>query len=193
MTKRELQFTHQVTNPRGEEKLRNLILYIADKCALHKRFGTVKLNKILFWSDALSYAAHGEPITGVEYLAEEQGPVPRRMPAIREQMRARGQLAEQVRTVEGGFTEHRPVASEKADLSEFSGREIAIVDFVIEQTRRKTATDVSFWSHGRAWRIARKGTRAIPYEAAFLPNNSIPTEYEVSRGMELIRAHGWGR
>ncbi len=50
---------------RSTEKLRELVLYIADKCEEDRTFGAVKLNKILFYADFISFAEYGEPITGV--------------------------------------------------------------------------------------------------------------------------------
>src|SRR6266536_4387740 len=88
--------TFEFREPLAERKMKNLILYIATKCAGHKRFGTVKLNKNLFFSDMVAYAVLGSPITGVEYLALDAGPAPRRMPAIKEEMIEGRQIAEQV-------------------------------------------------------------------------------------------------
>src|SRR5262245_38797352 len=101
--------TYDFGTPGAERKLQNLILYVAAKCAGDKHFGTVKLNKILFFSDFMAYAVTGSAITGGAYLALDAGPAPRRMPAIREQMIEHRQLAEQVRTVGGGYEEKRPV------------------------------------------------------------------------------------
>jgi hypothetical protein len=191
MKHRDHNATFDFHDPQGERKLRSLILYIADKCALHKRFGTVKLNKILFFSDFIAYATLGRAITGVEYLALEAGPAPRRMPAVKEAMFQRREIADQVRTVDGGYTEHRVVASTKPDLDLFSGAEIAIVDAVIEEFRNKTAADVSFLSHALPWRIGRRATGTIPYETAFV-SDAQPTDFQIARGRELIEKHGWG-
>ena len=52
---------------KGEEKLRELIIYISDKCIDDETFGAVKLNKILYLSDFDHYAKYGIPITGLPY------------------------------------------------------------------------------------------------------------------------------
>lgn len=180
--------TYDVKDPRSERKLKNLVLYIAAKCADDKYFGTVKLNKILYFSDFLAYASLRAPITGVEYLALDAGPAPRPMPNIREEMLTDRQIAEEVRIVGGGYTERRIVATAKPDLDLFTASEIALVDGIIETLRRKTASDVSWMSHNRAWKIARKGTGSIPYETIFVSNRT-PTEAEIARGRELIETH----
>lgn len=183
--------TYDFNDPASERKLKSLVLYIAAKCAEDKYFGTVKLNKILFFSDFIAYATLKSPITGVEYLALEAGPAPRPMPAIRQHMLADRQIAEEVRIVGGGYAERRIVATEKPDLRLFSGEEIALVDSVIEALRKKTATDVSWLSHARAWKISRKSTGSIPYETVFV-SNMPPSEAQIARGKELIEKHGWG-
>jgi len=183
--------TFNFRDPAAEPKLRNLILYIATKCAEDKYFGTVKLNKILFFSDFLAYAVRGSAITGGAYLALDAGPAPRRMPGLRDQMIEERQIAEQVRTVGGGYAEKRIVATEKPDLSFFHAEEIALVDEVISALRKKTASDVSYLSHGRPWKLARKSSGEIPYESIFVSNRP-PTESQIARGRELIEKYGWG-
>src|ERR1700733_2004446 len=92
-------------NPR---ELRELILYISQKCANDPRFGAVKLNKVLYFSDFLSYAHYREPITGMEYFKLPHGPAPRRLVPIREQMKQDGDLGIQELPIGSGI-ERRPV------------------------------------------------------------------------------------
>ena len=63
-------------NEEAKRALRELILFIADRCEDEPTFGATKLNKILFYADFLSYALYGEPIAGVTYRKLERGPVP---------------------------------------------------------------------------------------------------------------------
>jgi hypothetical protein len=72
------------------KKLKELILYISQKCASDPNFGAIKLNKILYFSDFASFAHYGEPITGAEYQKLEQGPAPRRMVPVRNEMQRSG-------------------------------------------------------------------------------------------------------
>lgn len=51
----------------GTDKLRELVLYVCTASEGDESFGSVKLNKLLFYSDFLSYLQHGIPITGQEY------------------------------------------------------------------------------------------------------------------------------
>src|SRR5438034_11290020 len=92
-----------------EPRFRELVLYICEKCAADPKFGATKLNKILYFADFLAYAEFGEPITGVEYQKIANGPAPRRLLPIREEMIKAGDLAiQRIKLVTGRFQE-RPV------------------------------------------------------------------------------------
>lgn len=42
-------------NNTSEQKLTQLVLYVAERCEKHDLFGMVKLNKVLFFSDRNAY------------------------------------------------------------------------------------------------------------------------------------------
>ena len=50
-----------------DNKLRELVLYIAVLSEGDPAFGKVKLNKLLFFADFTAYLSFGKPITGHEY------------------------------------------------------------------------------------------------------------------------------
>src|ERR1039458_8064113 len=72
------------------EKFTELVLYVADQSADDPGFGATKLNKILFFSDFLSYAQRGKSITGAVYQKLPYGPAPRPLVPIQEQLVASG-------------------------------------------------------------------------------------------------------
>lgn len=183
--------TYEFPELDADERLRELILYVADKCASDEYFGSVKLNKILYFADQVSYAAYGESITGSEYLPLPQGPAPKRLATVKGEMLEAREVIEQTRTVGGGYTQKRIIGLRAPDLTKFSGRDIATIDGTIEFLEKKTASDVSYFSHGRAWRIAYKNQCPMPYEAAFVSSENKATEYETARGLELIEKYHW--
>src|SRR6266849_3234100 len=92
-----------------EEKLAELILYISQKCATDPKFGAIKLNKILYLSDFLSFGNWGEPITGVEYQHLRKGPAPRRLIPVREALQKDGKLLVQSVSLKSGNMQKRMV------------------------------------------------------------------------------------
>jgi uncharacterized phage-associated protein len=165
------------------DKLRELILHIADKCEYDRTFGAVKLNKILFFADFISFAEHGESITGVQYRKYQQGPVPTVLKRLRGEMETEGEIAIRKKDYHGRI-QHRVVALRDPDFDKFSARGIALVDRVIDMLWGHSATQVSEMSHDRAWRNASEG-EAIPYEAAFVSDEPL-TERDIAIADEMI-------
>lgn len=181
-----LQF--EIKTGKGEELMRELILYIAEECADDPTFGATKLNKILFFADFLSYSETGDPITGVAYQRLPQGPAPKNLMPIRNKMERAREIAVSKKPF-GHYNQHRVVALRPAKLEHFSGQDIAMVDRVIKGLWGITAAQVSDMSHQRAWRVAGD-QELIPYEAALISDEPI-TDYEINRTKELSERYGW--
>lgn len=172
----------------GKARMKELILYISDKCTADPTFGATKLNKILFYTDFTSFARYGEPVSGVEYQKLPQGPAPKQLVPVRDAMQESGELAIK-QTQYFARTQNRPVSLREADLAQFSGRDIAMVDQIIDLLWGKTAREVSEMSHRRAWRITHD-QESIPYEAVYLSDEDCSPQ-DVARIAELNREHHW--
>jgi len=173
----------------GNKRVRELILYISRKCDEDPTFGATKLNKILFYSDFWSYFRFGEPIAGLEYQRLPNGPAPKQLLPVREEMERAGDVAVQKATF-FNKQQHRCVPLRDPDLQEFKGRDIALIDELIDELWGKTASEVSQLSHQRAWRIA-KDRESIPYQAIFLSDDDSLSESEMARVAALNKKHGW--
>ena len=68
------KLTPSVILPGKQDRLRQMILYVATKCAKAERMGLIKLNKILWKADFDAFAARQRPITGREYQRLDLGP-----------------------------------------------------------------------------------------------------------------------
>lgn len=172
----------------ARERLRELILFIAERCEDEPTFGATKLNKLLFYADFKSFAIYGEPITGVTYKKLERGPVPTVLKSVRDDMRNRGEIAIE-ESVYYNRVQQRVVPLRRAKLAKLKDRDLKLVDEVIEGLSGQNASEVSELSHGRAWRVAEY-EEEIPYEAVFLSEEG-PDEYDVARAQELISKYGW--
>ncbi len=169
-----------------EEKLAELILYISQKCATDQKFGATKLNKILYLSDFLSFGNWGEPITGVEYQHLRLGPAPRRLIPVRDSLQSAGKLAVQSLPLRSGKQQTRTVNLTDPNLKLFSGREIALVDSVIEDLWDLDADESSEFSHRFVgWKMTKEGQN-IPYGSIFISDEPLSTA-EILRGQELAR------
>jgi len=176
------------TEPRkirpDDNKFRELILLVARKSEGDPRFGALKLNKLLFYMDFLAYMELGKPITGQEYFALRQGPAPRHMVPIREQMKREGDIAIRVKETLYSGTQDRTFALREPDLSRFTPQEIDLVHSLINRCWNHSGTELSDFTHRFAgWQLAKE-KETIPYTFALLDYRA-PADDEVKRGLDL--------
>jgi antitoxin SocA-like protein len=172
-----------------EEKLAELILYISQKCATDPKFGAVKLNKILYLSDFLAFGNWGEPITAVPYQHLRMGPAPMRLIPVREALQKSGKLVVQTLPLKSGNRQVRTVNLVDPNLKVFSGREIALVDSIIQDLWDMDAEESSELSHRFVgWKMTKEG-EPIPYGSIFISDEPL-SPAEVRRGQELAVEFG---
>ncbi len=166
-----------------DEKLRQLILYIAKASEEDPYFGSVKLNKLLFYADFLAYVSYGKSITGQEYRKLREGPAPRRLLEIREAMIQAGDL-ELVSVPVGPYTQLRPQAKRDTDLVAFTAEELLLIDSMVGEYFGTRAADISRDSHTfLGWQLVEEN-ETIPYEYALLAKFE-PPESEQAYALEL--------
>jgi hypothetical protein len=180
-----LTFEFAEMNP--DERLRELILHIADACRDSETFGKTVLNKILWRADFESFVHFRKPLTGAKYQSLERGPAPKRMMPILNEMTRDGDAV--VRSVMyHGYEQQRVIALRSANLSSFTGDEITLLNRIIKECSQETAKTLSDQSHGNAWLLGN-ALGAIPYEAAFLSDEE-PSAYHEMKAQELIAEFG---
>jgi hypothetical protein len=169
-----------------EEKLGELILYISQKCATDPKFGATKLNKLLYLSDFLAFGNWGEPITSVEYFHLRMGPAPRRLVPVRDSLQNAGKLVVQSLALKSGKKQTRTVNLTEPNLKLFSGREIALVDSVIQELWDLDADESSEYSHRFVgWKMTKEFDN-IPYGSIFISDEPL-SPAETLRGQELAK------
>ena len=167
-----------------EDKLCELIVYVAEWLAGDLAGGSTKLDKVLFFADFTHVRQHGRPITGAEYQHLPHGPAPRRLLPLRSRLIGDG-AAELVTEDFLGRLQHRLVAKRSADLSVFSAEELATIEAVLDDLARMTGTQVSTLSHEEsAWRHTDDG-ETIPYELALVPREQVVTPTAQRVGAEV--------
>jgi hypothetical protein len=161
------------------EKFKETLLYVAARLARLPSYGSIKLNKVLFFSDVLHYATYGKSITGATYVRHKFGPAPRGLRQIQQEM-IDADEADLAVTVSPD--EHRSnrllFATREADITKFTGSEIEVIGRVINMVKDHTAEEASDLSHAlEGWQIAAQG-EVIPYEAIFLYRTPLTREDE---------------
>ena len=153
-------------------KFRGLLLYVSDQARKKndRYFGAVKLNKVLYYSDFIMFKRYGEPITGATYQKLREGPAPKQLLRQRRRLIKDG-LAELKPTQVFNYVQRRLIpTTTNIDPEEwgFDGREVAVINEVLDELKDMTAADVSEMSHNEIGWINAKEGQTIPYETALL-------------------------
>ena len=148
------------------EKIKFLVHYIAETVP-SDCLGSVKLNKVLWYADFVSFLRLGEPITGETYVKRQFGPAPKHIQFIVSDLQKDGRLV--VREEEYyGYDKKEYFSTRKPDISMFKPDEISIVSEAIRYVcYQHTANSISEKTHGLVWELAEMGEE-MPYETAFL-------------------------
>jgi hypothetical protein len=183
-----LLITQKIDLPGGQNRMQEMILYIAQRCAATPRFGLIKLNKILWKSDFDAYAARGVPVTGRAYQRLKFGPAPKEMAPLHREMCQTGRI--KVERVDFGenIVERRTIGLVEPDLTLFSIDDLRFVDAAIDYYWDLTGTETSDDSHGVAW-STREDHAPMPYESALLSDKK-PGAKQLRRIEQMIYDRG---
>lgn len=160
-----------------KEKFRALVLYIVWRTGDVRDFGAIKLNKVLWFTDARTYEALGGSITGESYVRRKFGPVPEHIDETLNELIEEGRIH--------GWSEpyfdfevKRYSAHEPADTSLFTEDELGFIDWWIKHVAEEhTATSISEKSHDYGWKIAKDG-EPLPFKAFLAKRIRAPLEGE---------------
>jgi hypothetical protein len=168
-------------------KLRELVIYVAERSAGDSRFGMTKLNKILFFSDFEAYLRTGRSITGAAYQHLDEGPAPHQMLPVLESLKRDSAVIEKREQTYGG-AQRRIIATREADLSDFSGPEVAVINEVIDRLAPLTNFEARELSHLElAWRLTHD-KQEIPYGTVYLASD--PPSEEDAMWLEQVPVDG---
>ena len=159
------KYTRSLINgyaPQSYSRLKNIILFFIDKCG--GVFNT-KMNKLLFYTDFLSFKMRGVGMSGLAYKAIQYGPVPSQWNLVYESI---DDVNTEVIAFTSGNSGTKLCSEMHPDLSNFAPEEIVILETVLNKFKNASANDVSKTSHKeKAW-IEYDGTKDfINYATAF--------------------------
>lgn len=159
----------------NEDRIKELMLYVAEQTETDETVGSTKLNKILYFAELSHMRRAGRSITGAEYQKQPQGPTLRQMRPLVRDLEEDGSAKEVERDYHG-TSQKRLFALRDVNLEMFSGLEIAAVDGIIRQFWGKTAKQVSEISHeDPGWYAVEMGEE-IPLEMAFVKEPEVTDE-----------------
>jgi hypothetical protein len=172
-----------------KEKFKRLVHYVVWRTTKRAGFGATKLNRVLWFAEARAYMLHGKPIAGATYIREKNGPVPRAMMPIRDELVREGKI-----TIKNDRFHNRHItyfeSRVRPNMDGFSEEELKIVDWWITHIDEDhTAATISEQSHDYAWEIAKMG-EVVPYQAAFAERIRRPTGKQLEWARAQARRRG---
>lgn len=161
-------------------KLKAVILRTCELCPPDK-LGAVKLHKVLYFLDMISFARSGQAVTGAEYRKRPFGPTcVQLLPTLRAMEQA-GELSVSETDYFGlrkkEFHARAAPESDRLSAAEASLLE-GVVDFVCNQNTAKSISEIS---HQAPWEMAEFG-ETVGYDTALMLFPSQPS----AEALELI-------
>lgn len=188
------KLTYRVSLPGGQERLREIILYVAREGETMSRFGLIKLNKIIWRADFTAFAERGSPVTGRAYQRLQFGPAPIEMRPLLAEMAQDGLISVEHLSLGIGADgieaiEHRVHARTDPSLRWFSQDDLDFVRRSVEHYRNMTGMESSDDSHGTAWRTRLNGD-PMPYESAILSDAPVSIQ-QLQKAAAMAAERGW--
>jgi hypothetical protein len=168
-------------------KFRELLLNAAWKLREEPEGGATVLNKVLYYAEFGHRRQFGETITGARYFRLPDGPAPRALKPVRDELIAEG-AARLVPTTFNGFTQDRliPTAEPPHDLLDDAA--LQSLDEALILLKGKTARQASDMSHEElGWRFV-DDYEDIPPETAFLATRVMVTDVMRSQARQLAKS-----
>ena len=169
------------------EKLCELMLYIADQSLSDRAFGAVKLNKLLWYIDVEAYRKLGRTITGAEYRHLQEGPAPPANKA-RDYLVSVGR-AEVQRIPTGKKDQERLVPKQPPKEELFTSEELRLARGIIEKYWNENGTSLSNKTHKEYPYRLTKEKQVIPWELTLISTEP-PTKKQIEMGRTIAQKRG---
>ena len=147
-------------------KLKNVILFFIEK--FNGVFVT-QMNKLLFYTDFLSYRENGQAMTGLAFKAIQYGPVPDRWDKVYAFLDDIHQIEVEIKN---GIIGNKLVSDISCDLSSFTKEQMEILQRVYSTFKNDNSTSISQKSHDElAWMENNELHSYIDFKYAFYLKN----------------------
>jgi hypothetical protein len=166
------------------DKLKAAVHFVCHRCP-PEELGNVKLHKILYFADMLTYSGSGRALTGVEYQKQPFGPTAKHVSWALRELERDGAL----RIVERdyyGFKKKDFISLKSPSASSLTNAESHLLEELIGFVCSKTAREISEFSHNTAWEAAGMG-ETIPYFTVHGWEVTDVSDEDVAFGIEEAR------
>jgi len=164
-------------------RLKELILYIAEKSPKDPRFGALKLNKILYYSDFIGFRELGHSITGATYQHLSEGPAPKEFLVAVEELEDEEACTYKTKPY-FNYSQRRIIPNRPANTNLFKSKELKLVDIVIKELWEFNGTEARNLTHEEwGWKLTEDGEE-IPYRTAWLSAEPL-TQEQIANGLRL--------
>ena len=145
-------------------RLKNIMLYILNRC---DEVWCTKMNKLLFYTDFMSYRERGMAMSGLSYRAIDFGPVPERWDRVYSEF---PEVRQELRQV-GDFVGSVLIASAEPDYAMFTDDELKVLNSICTHFGKMSSREISRISHDEeAWQNHHERHERIPFDEAFFLN-----------------------
>ena len=145
-------------------RLKNIMLYILNRC---DEVWCTKMNKLLFYTDFMSYRERGMAMSGLSYRAIDFGPVPERWDRVYSEF---PEVRQELRQV-GDFVGSVLIASVEPDYTMFTDDELKVLNSICTHFGKMSSREISRISHDEeAWQNHHERHERIPFDEAFFLN-----------------------
>jgi len=145
---------------------RQVLLYILSRVGARPHVGQTVLYKLLYFIDFDYYEKYEEQLIGATYIRNHYGPTPTHFSRLVDEMVEDGSLV-RVTSEHFGYPQTKYLPVREPDLRFLSGRDIELVDEVLDRLGHMNATQISEYSHQDVpWMIAEEG-KGLEYEAVY--------------------------
>ena len=155
------------------KKFKEVLLYILNKVGGKPNIGETLIYKLLYFIDFNFYEKYETQFIGATYIKNHHGPSPVEFKKIVDTMINKDLIM--VSSKYFDYPRKKYVALREADPSELNGREIEMIDHVLNQLSDMNASQIADYSHKDVpWLTAEDGKK-IEYESVFYrtPNYSV--------------------
>lgn len=146
-------------------KMKNVLLYLLERCAGKPALGESMLGKLLYFCDFDYYERYEEHLSGATYTKITDGPVPQQLPQLLQQL-IQQQAIQRIKSDLQGLALVRYLPLTQANLQQLSAAEATVIEAVIARHASwSTASLSAFALADMPCRASQEG-EVIEYELA---------------------------